>query len=78
MKMTEQGLYTFNEVFERLLLTDEEVLLCKQHTEYARKLDDVLAAEDFRMDVDSIGDLVKKPVDMWGIYTNNAEGYYGA
>jgi len=39
--MTEQGLYTFNEVLDRLLLTDEELLLCKQHRDDNKKLDDM-------------------------------------
>ena len=48
--------YTINEIVERLTLTDEEVLLCKQHREYADKLDNVLDARDFRMDkMDIIG-----------------------
>jgi hypothetical protein len=48
--------YTINEIIERLALTDEEVLLCKQHREYAEKLDTVLDARDFRMDrMDIIG-----------------------
>ena len=38
----EVKLYTFNEVLERLMLTDEEVLLCKQHREYNDRLDDML------------------------------------
>ena len=70
MKMTEQGLYTFNEVLERLLLTDEEVLLCKQHTEYNKKLTDML-------DVNSTGDLVEKPIVKVNTFKEE-EGYYGA
>ena len=54
--MSEERVYTFNEVLERLLLTDEEVLLCKQHKEYNKKLDKILDAKDFKMDVHSIGD----------------------
>ena len=65
--------YTFEQVLERLLLTDEELLLCKQHREYAEKLDDMLDARDFRMDVNSIGDLVEKPTDLWGIHTKEKE-----
>ena len=68
--MTEQGLYTFNEVLERLLLTDEEVLLCKQHTEYNKKLTDML-------DVNSTGDLVEKPIVKVNTFKEE-EGYYGA
>jgi len=64
--MGKERLYTFNEVLERLLLTDEEVLLCKQHTEYVEKLDDMF-------DVNSIGDLVEKPADLWGINTKEKE-----
>jgi hypothetical protein len=40
--MSEERRYTFSEVLERLMLTDEEVLLCKQHRDYDRKLDDML------------------------------------
>jgi hypothetical protein len=43
--------YTLSEVLERLLLTDEELLLCQQHREYVKKLDDVLP------EIDSIGNL---------------------
>jgi hypothetical protein len=40
--MSEERRYTFSEVLERLMLTDEEVLLCKQHRDYDRKLDEML------------------------------------
>jgi hypothetical protein len=44
--------YTLMEVLDRLMLTDEEVLLCKQHREYADKLDEMLPEfDDERMDV---------------------------
>lgn len=33
--------YTINEIIERLTLTDEELLLCKQHRDYNKKLDDL-------------------------------------
>jgi hypothetical protein len=44
-----QRRYTLEEVLDRLILTDEELLLCQQHREYARKLNDALP------DIDSIG-----------------------
>ena len=42
VKLYNFKLYTFSEVLERLMLTDEEVLLCKQHREYNDRLDDML------------------------------------
>jgi hypothetical protein len=74
--MTEETTYTFKQILDRLLLTDEEVLLCKQHREYAEKLDYLLDARDFRIDVDSIGNIEEKPTDMWSWYREG--GYYGA
>jgi len=38
--------YTFDEVLERLLLTNEELLLCKQHREYGERLDDMLDGDE--------------------------------
>ena len=64
--MGEERLYTFNELIERLIITDEELLLCKQHRDYNKKLTDML-------DVNSIGDLVEKPADLWGINTKEKE-----
>jgi hypothetical protein len=75
--MGKERLYTFNEVLERLLLTDEELLLCKQHTEYAEKLDDMFSDHPrYDNNVTSTGDLVEKPKDMWSWYKDG--GYYGA
>jgi hypothetical protein len=50
------SVYTFEQVLERLMLTDEELLLCKQHREYNKKLNDMLDTKDFKKDVNSIGD----------------------
>jgi hypothetical protein len=33
--------YSLREILDRLELTDEDLLLCKQHREYAEKLDDM-------------------------------------
>lgn len=54
--MSEERLYTFNELIERLIITDEELLLCKQHRDYNKKLTDMLDTKDFKKDVHSIGD----------------------
>ncbi|MAF42626.1 MAG: hypothetical protein CMI54_00465 [Parcubacteria group bacterium] len=50
--------YTLKEVLDRLLLTDEELLLCQQHREYAEKLDEMFEGhpsydedDDERMDI---------------------------
>lgn len=40
--MKDKKTYTFDAILERLMLTDEEVLLCKQHKEYGKKLDKML------------------------------------
>ena len=49
--MSEEKLYTFSEVLERLMLTDEELLLCKQHKEYGKRLDEILEFDSERMDI---------------------------
>jgi len=82
--MSERKTYTFEQVLDRLMLTDEEVLLCKQHREYTDKLEDMFSdhpryntdARDFRIEVDSIGNIEEKPKDMWSWYKDG--GYYGA
>jgi len=56
--MSESRLYTLDEVTERLLLTDAELLLCKQHREYGEKLDDMLNDK-----TESVGEHIIKPPD---------------
>ena len=45
MSEPEEKRYTFGEVLDRLLLTDEDLLLCKQHREYGEKLNDMLGGD---------------------------------
>lgn len=75
--MTEETTYTLKQILDRLMLTDEEVLLCKQHREYAEKLDYILDARDFRIEADSLGNLVEKPTVKVNTFKKH-EGYYGA
>lgn len=75
--MTEETTYTFKQILDRLMLTDEELLLCQQHREYSRKLDDILDARDFRIGADSLGNLVEKPTVKVNTFKKD-EGYYGA
>jgi len=46
MSEPEEKRYTLSEVLDRLLLTDEELLLCEQHREYAERLDDMLDGDE--------------------------------
>ena len=64
--MTEETTYTFKQILDRLILTDEEILLCKQHREYAEKLDDMFSDHPrYESKVTSTGDLL--PPDKLGI-----------
>lgn len=75
--MKDEKAYTFDAILERLMLTDEEVLLCKQHREYGGRLDRMFGVKkeeelNERMDVigqngndglhyDSIGNIGDPP-----------------
>jgi hypothetical protein len=86
--MSEEKLYTFDEVLERLMLTDEELLLCQQHKEYSKRLDEILEFDSERMDIigqngndglhyDSIGNIGDPPDEPREIkWKNRRRGKY--
>jgi hypothetical protein len=72
--MSEERLYTFNELLERLMLTDEELLLCKQHRDYNKKLNDMLEGRGNCDNRGNIGD----PPDEPKVHNRGWDEHYGA
>jgi hypothetical protein len=61
--MKDEKAYTFDAILERLMLTDEEVLLCRQHREYGGRLDRMFGTKKPSTNCDDIGNIIGDPPD---------------